>query len=371
MTQGAQVIIVGGGVIGAAVAYYLSCAGVETLVLERHQIAGEASGSNAGMVGALVEGPPEIGHLTIRGLQELARLETELEHGFELNLGGRLLLSHTAEQWQAQQAKLQHWQKFGLAAELLDGDALCRMEPLLAREMMTGALFVPGDGQVNPFLLTSALIRSATRRGARVRTGVHVTGLLTSDSAVVGVRTPTEHLWADHVVIASGAWAPELVADCGMHLPVGPGRGQMIVTEPLAPLFPRVLRGPVTGLRQSAAGNLMIGSTVDFHGFDKQVTPQVGDFLVHWQQVMPSLRSVRVLRTWSGLRPLSEDGNPYIGQVPGYSGLWLAAGHGRYGITWAGVTGLLLSQLMVGARPEVDLGPTDARRLVARRVANA
>lgn len=361
----ADAVVIGGGVIGCATAYYLAGRGVRVLLLERQALAGEASGANAGMVGASGGLPGQTLLHTRKSAELLAQAAEELGRPIEFVRGGRFMLAYSPAQWITVQEFATTRRREGIEVELLSGPEARRLEPALGPSLV-GVANVPGDGHVNPFLLTHAYATAARRRGAEIRTGVTVTGLDRSGDRVTSVRTKTGSVAAATVVLAAGAWSAEFMAPLGVSLPVRPGRGQMLVTDALPPLSRRVLRAPALGMRQDLRGHLLIGSTVEDVGFDRGVTlPTLARFCQVAAEIMPVLRTARILRAWAGLRPMTPDSLAIIDTVPGVTGLVLATGHSRSGVSYGPVTGWLIAQLVADGKTDLPLTPFKLERFAA------
>ena len=334
----AETVIIGGGIVGCAAAYYLAARGVRPVVLERRGIAAEASGANAGMVGAASGVPGKTLAHTKKSLELMVSAALELGRPVELVREGRLTLACSDVEWPEVEEFAASRRREGIAVEVVLRDGLRRLEPGLGAHV-AGAAFVPGDGHVNPILLTLAYAAAARRLGAEIRQGIEVTGLEVSRDRVAAVLTPGGPIAASSVIVAAGAWSRPLLAPLGIPLPIRPGRGQMLVTEALPPLTARVLRTSTIGICQDIRGHVLIGSTVEDVGFNREVTlPTLASFARLAEQLMPALTNAHVLRTWAGLRPMTPDGLAIIDSAPGVDGLFLAAGHSRTGITYAPVT---------------------------------
>ena len=165
--------------------------------------------------------------------------------------------------------------------------------------------------------------------------------------SVVGVRTPTETLQAETVIVANGAWATELVQPLGLRLPVKPMRGQMLAVRTVPRAVNQIIYGRHMYLVPRPDGETLIGATVEDVGFRKEVTLAGLEELVQaGRRVAPGIMGRPVVRTWAGLRPGSPDGLPLVGAVEGLSGLFLAVGHHRNGILLGPMTGVLIKQLL-------------------------
>ena len=363
----ADTVIIGGGIVGCAAAYYLAARGVRVLLLERGAIASEASGANLGAVGASAGVPGLTLAHTKKSLELLARDAVELGPPVEFVRAGLLLLAcGEAERAEVQEFAATRRQE-GIETHLLSAEELRNMEPGLGPGLVEGA-YVPGDGHINPFLLTYAYAAAARRRGAEIREGIEVLRCDVAGGRVAGVVTSAGRVDTRRVIVAAGAWSSPLLAPIGVEIPVRPGRGQMLVTEALPALTPRVLRTSAINLRQDARGHVLIGSSVEYAGYSREVTlPTLARFAQLAGELMPALRDARIIRTWAGLRPMTPDGLAIIDTVPGVDGLILATGHSRTGLSYAPVTAWLLEQLITGGQTALPLEPFRLGRFAAPR----
>ena len=367
----AETVIIGGGIVGCAAAYYLASRGIRSVVLERRGIAAEASGANAGMVGAASGVPGTTLEHTKKGLELMAAAARELGRPVELVREGRLMLACSDAEWPEVEEFAATRRREGIEVQIVSRDDLRRLEPGLGAHVV-GAAFVPGDGHVNPILLTLAYAAAARRLGAEIRQGIEVTRLEVSRDRVTAVLTPAGPIAASRVIVAAGAWASALMAPLGIALPVRPGRGQMLVTEALPPLTARVLRTSTIGICQDIRGHVLIGSTVEDVGFNREVTvPTLALFARLAGELMPALTHAQVLRTWAGLRPMTPDSLAIIDSAPGVDGLFLATGHSRTGMTYAPVTGWLLAQLVTEGTTALPLAPFRLGRFVTVQARDA
>ncbi len=353
----ADAVIVGGGIIGCAAACYLSTHGIRPLLLERGALGAEASGANAGMVSASSGVPGRTLAHTRKSLELLAHDAEALERPVEFVREGRLTLALAPEDVPAVEAFAETRRAEGMDVRWLSGDEARALVPVLGPAVLAAA-FTPDDGHINPFLLTHAYAAAARRNGAEIQTNVEVTRLETSQGRITGVVASGESIAAPLVVLAAGAWSAALLAPTGIALPVRPGRGQMLVTAALPPLTPRVLRSAIVGLRQDVRGHALIGSSLEYVGFDRAVTlDALAAFSRIAAAIVPALRDAPVIRTWAGLRPMTPDSLPIIDRAPDVSGLILATGHSRTGVTYAPVTGWLVAQLAARGTTELPLDP--------------
>ncbi len=357
-----KVIIVGGGVMGLSVALELRRSGdFEVLVLERAIPGAEASSAAAGMLAPQFEAEKPGPMLDLCLLSRMAwpayARELEAASGVPVNYlpSGGLQVAFSEDELSALSARVDWHRAMNLRAELLTGASLRALEPTLSERALAAAHF-PDDHQVQPRSLVRALQVAASRAGVTFRSGT-VRGLLERQGRVCGVDLDGARLESELVVLAAGAWSG-LVAgaevDAGRIKPV---RGQMLELQLRAPCFSHLLKSPRGYVVPRADGAVVVGSTMEMVGFDKQVTAEgLGRLLSAAVELVPALGQASVTSSWAGLRPWTDDQLPFLGAGP-RDGLLLATGHFRNGILLAPITGRLLGQLARGERPTIDLHP--------------
>jgi glycine oxidase len=356
---GADVVVVGAGIVGLSAARSLAAAGARVLVVERRRVGAEASGAAAGMLAPQVEadkGSPLLG-LALRAREHLfsmvPALEEETGIGVELSAEGLLEVAFTEEEETALETRHAWQRSSGLAVERLSAAELREAEPNLAPGARSG-LFFPDDRSVDNVRLTRALAASAVARGATLLCGRPVTGLLLAGDRICGVRAGAETFEAPTVINAAGAWAGLLAGDAHAP-PVEPVRGQIVAFELSPPLLRHVVCSAHGYLVPRADGRLLAGSTAERAGFDKSVTAGgLRRVLETALRIAPALADVRVADAWAGLRPGTPDGLPVIarGAVPG---LVHAAGLFRNGILMGALAGGAAAALAQGRAPGLDL----------------
>lgn len=363
----ADVLVIGAGLIGCAVAREAARAGLRTVVLERGAPGAEASSAAAGMLSPLAEarapGPFTDALLRAREMYPAfaaaLREETGLDAGY--SDAGTLYLSLR----EADDAELEHrwgWQSAaGLRVERLTTREARELEPGIA-PAVRWALRFPGDHQVDNRVLSRMAWMAAAAAGATFRTGCDAAALTHGGGRATGVRLTTgEHLRAGVVVLAGGSWSATL-GGLPRPLPVEPVQGQLLALESVPPLFRHVVDSPRCYLVPRADGRVLAGATVERVGFRKSVTPRGLGYLIDGAvEIAPSLADAPLVECWSGLRPGTPDGMPIIGPDPEVGGLLYATGHFRNGILLAPLTAALIAGLLRGeAVSGLDL--FDARR---------
>jgi glycine oxidase len=365
-----DVIIVGGGAIGCAIAYYLAQAGARVTILERGEVGGEASGASAGILAPLelsLERGPLL-DLCLASLElhpslaDALRQETDID--VEYLRSGILRVALSDEDAGDLHALVQGQRPRGVM-EWVDAEALRRLEPRLAAAR--GGVYSPQYHQVNAHRLTQALAQAAVARGAALRQGVAVTGFVTDGPRVTGVRTGDGRMMAGQVVLAAGSWTAALGRRLGLMLPVKPMRGQMLAFPDSSSPLRHILLGEDGGyLAPKANGFLFVGATVEDVGFRRNTTAKgLAGLRRMAATLVPSLAYAEVASDWAGLRPGSPDDLPILGPVPGWEGLSVASGHFRKGILLAPITGRLMAQWLTQGRTEMSLQPFSPARFAA------
>lgn len=370
----ADVIVVGGGVIGAACAYYCSLAGLSVTVIERGALGGATTAACEGNILLSDKRPGAELHLQLQS----ARLWRELadEFGFETieyEAKGGVVVAADEDGAAALAALTAEQRSAGIDATDVTAAQLRELEPNINPHAHAGA-FYPQDSQVQPTRATALLLQRVRDAGGTILCGTTVVGVLRgADGRVEGVRTDKAELHAAFVVNAAGPWASQIAELAGAPIPVLPRRGFILVTEPL----PRVIRHKVytaeyvanvesssEGLQTStvvegtAAGTVLIGASRERVGFDRTFELAVIQRLAAGAiEVFPFLADVSLLRTYLGFRPYCPDHLPIVGADPRAAGLIHAAGHEGTGIGLAPATGRLVAQLITGAVTDVDVEP--------------
>ncbi len=365
-----DMIIVGGGAIGCAIAYYLAGAGARVTILERGEVGGEASGASAGILAPLelsLESGP-LFNLCLASMQLHPSLAETLgqETGIDVEYlrSGILRVALSDEDAGELRALVERQRPRGVM-QWVDPEALRRLEPRLAAAR--GGVYSPHLHQMNAHRLTQALAQAAVARGATLHQGVAVTGFVTSGSRVAGVRTGEGRMMAGQVVLAAGSWTAALGRRLGVTLPVKPMRGQMLAFPDFSSPLRYILLGEDGGyLAPKANGFLFVGATVEDVGFRKNTTAKGLAVLRRMAATLvPSLAYAEVASDWAGLRPGSPDGLPILGPVPGWEGLSVASGHFRKGILLAPITGRLMAQWLAQGKSEISLEPFSPARFAA------
>ena len=390
-----EVIIIGGGIAGTSAAFHLAEHGREVVLLERGDIASEASGVNAGGVGAYGWGnvPGLEAFLTMGSLQIFKRMQLELGYDLEFRASGTLQVIQTDRQYEFARDQVLAMKAQGFTVDLLTIEEARAIEPGLNPELK-GAMHLPLRGQADPQKTTRAFAAAAESRGAHVLTGRPVTGLAHNSGGGFTVDCPGESWTARRLVIAAGAWCGPLGRMLGLDIPIVPVRGQMWATEPLPPRVFHTLssfespmdwrntpRGTDTPPelthhgerritrhlygRQNRDGEIVFGGDRQMAGYDYTVDAAgVESNFGHVSEVLPFVSGHPIARTWAGLMPFSLDGRPIIGGIPQLDGLYIVSGLASSGFGRGPMAGKLIADHVHTGHPPPVLSESDPARCV-------
>jgi 4-methylaminobutanoate oxidase (formaldehyde-forming) len=376
----ADVVIIGGGIVGASIAYHLGKIGItDTVLLERKQLTSGTTWHAAGLVGQL---------RASRNLTELAKYTTTLFEGLEKETGqatgfkqnGSISIALTEGRFEELKRGASMAKNFGLAVDVISTAEIKERVPHYNMENVVGGVFLPKDGQVNPIDVTQALAAGARSRGAKVFENTKVTRILTKDGAAVGVETTDNTIMADKVVIASGMWSRELGRSIGVNIPLHACEHFYIVSEPIAEL-PRnmpVVRVPdeCTYYKEDA-GKLMVGA------FEPQAKPWGGggideehafvtlpEDMDHFEPILsaainrvPLLETAGIQLFFNGPESFTPDVRYYLGEAPEVKNCYVATGFNSIGIQSSGGAGLVLASWIKNGHPPMDVNGIDIRRI--------
>ncbi|WP_171108519.1 FAD-binding oxidoreductase [Streptomyces sp. Z423-1] len=365
-----DVVVVGAGMVGAACAFHAARAGLDVTLVDRGPVSGGTTGAGEGNVLVSDKEPgPEL-QLALLSARLWAEWAEEFGTAVEYEAKGGVVVASSPEGLTALERFATGQRAAGVEAVPVGEHQLRDLEPHLAPGL-PGGMHYPQDAQVMPALAAAHLVRASR---ARLETGRMVTGVLRGpDGAVRGVRTDRGEIHAPAVVNAAGTWGGEVAALAGVHLPVLPRRGFVLVTEPL----PRLVRHKVYAadyvadvasdsaalqtspvVEGTAAGPVLIGASRERVGFDRSFSlPVVRALAAGAVRLFPFLGRVRAMRTYVGFRPYLPDHLPAIGPDPRVPGLLHACGHEGAGIGLATGTGHLIAQVLSGRAPDLDLAP--------------
>jgi len=350
----ADVVVIGGGVIGLTIARQLALRGVRDIaVLDRStRFGSEASSAAAGILAPQVEADRadkffELACASRDSYRSFAAaLEEETGIDVELDTTGTLYVGFD-DQHENELNERYRWQLTkNLGIEWLTGTEAQRLEPKISNDVLC-ALHFPNDFQVNNRRLVTALIQVNEQFGIRLLANCQVQSVLIKNNVVQGVELPYESISAPVVVLAAGAWSSSIVGILPA-LNISPIRGQMLCFRPALGTPRRVIYSSRGYLVPRRDGRLLAGSTTEDAGFDRRVTDEaVLAIRAMAERIMPALSNEPMTDAWAGFRPRSPDSLPVLGPSEDVKGLFYATGHFRNGILLAPITGKLISEAII------------------------
>jgi glycine oxidase len=354
--------------MGCAAAFELSRRGVAVTVLERSVPGAEASSAAAGILGAQVEAhhPGPLTELGLLSRKLYPALVKDLEQASGVSIGyrkcGVLKVGYEARAVAALGRELGWQGRSKLPLEALTAAALSKREPALSRELAGGVWFRE-DAVLEPRALLSALRVAAERAGANFRSGSFVQRIALDGGHAEGVELDDGNLVrGSHVVLAAGSWTSLLEPPRAAGPRVVPARGQIVELKTSVPLLDSVVFGPDCYLVPRADGRLLVGSTLEFVGFRREVTAgAVAKLLRAAIRLVPALAEAELSATWASFRPYTSDELPLLGPSA-TPGLLLMSGHYRNGILLAPISARIVADCVTGKKPPLDLGPFSPER---------
>ncbi|MDH5277584.1 MAG: FAD-binding oxidoreductase [Actinomycetota bacterium] len=369
----AEVVVIGGGVMGASTAFHLAEAGVgDVLLLEKDALACGSTSKSAGGVRAQFSDAVNIA-LGARSLPAFEQFATRPGGQIDLHQVGYLFLHTDADAWSAAQHAVELQNSLGVSTRLLTAAEAGQRSPGVDVSDVLGATFHPRDGYCSPENVVQGYARGARARGATVLVGVEVTGIETDGDQITGVVTTSGVVRTSTVVCAAGAWSQAVGSWVGVDLPVEPLRRQILVTEPLRddqrPVFPDTMPMTIDAastlyLHREGPGLLLgmsyRGEEKGFReGFSEDWLPDLSDAM---ERRAPALMDVGIAHRWAGYYEVTPDDNAVIGQSPTVSRFLYAAGFSGHGFLQGPAVGEVMRDLYLGREPVVDVSTLAAER---------
>jgi glycine oxidase len=357
-----DVIVVGGGVIGLSIAVELAGQGAAVALLEQGDFGREASWAGAGILPPgnveMAETPEAqlraLSHFAWPDWAESLEAETGIDPGYTRCGGLELRLDANGDDLSDE---IRGWRNEGLRVEELSPDEARQVEPRLSPQLRA-AYRLPELGQVRNPRLVRALVAACAEGGVRLLPGSPVVGFEEREGRIASLRTPTDVFRAGRYCVAGGAWTRSILDSIGVRVDVEPVRGQIVLVSHTPRLFSHVIQVGPRYLVPRNDGRILIGATEEHVGFVKANTASaVSNLLAFGASLVPALASAHFESAWSGLRPGSVDGLPYLGRVTGYENLFIAAGHFRSGLQMSPGTARLLRQSLLDQETDVPLEP--------------
>ena len=370
-------VVIGGGVAGSCLAYWLAREGIETLVVERDDVDLQASGANAGSLhvqllafdftGQPSEGPNRAADALPLGPASIAlwrEIERETGRDLEIKVTGGLMLAETARDLEVLKAKVALEKSYGIEAEMIGANELRELE-LCIGDVAIGAEWCPGEGKINPLKGTYAVVAHAKAKGARFRRGASVQAI-ERDGAGWKVVTSRGEIFCRRVVNAAGPWAAQIASMAGVSIPVRGAPLQMVVTEPTAPTLTRLVAyaGRHLTLKQMASGAFMIGGgwtagLDEGQKLSRALRSSVEGNLWIASRAVPALGALHAVRIWAGMN-VNIDRAPILGEVPSLPGFYNCVSSNGY--TLAPVLSRLTAEMISGRPTSLPVEAYSLRR---------
>ncbi|WP_372633057.1 NAD(P)/FAD-dependent oxidoreductase [Cohnella sp.] len=368
-SDSAEVVVIGGGIIGMSIAYYVAKLGMEVVVVEQGEVAGGTSSKCDGNILAIDKDPGFDSQMSLKSQELVAELARELDEEFEYRAPGSILVCESEEEMIAAERWVARQKEAGLPFRMLDRQDLRDEWPYMADDL-PGGLECATDSTVNPVLLTYSLAAAARRLGARIRTHTPVTGILLDERRRIrGVDTPNGEIKTNVVINAAGIWAKKVGQFVGIDIPIEPRKGHILVASRTTSIGKRKVMefgyliskfggtrkvdsrfaeyGVALVFEPTASQNFLIGSSRQFVGFDTRVDQRVIRLIAERSiRFFPVIEHIPMLRAYAGLRPWTPDHLPIVSRIDEVPGLYTAAGHEGDGISLAAVTGKLISEML-------------------------
>ncbi len=362
----ADVVVVGGGVMGASAAFHLAEAGVSVLLVERGELSGGSTSRAAGGVRANFSDALNIA-LGQRSLELFGRFGERPGQEIDLHRSGYLFVLTRPEDVELFTASVALQNSLGVESRMVDVDEACRLSPLLDPDGVLGAAWSPNDGHCTPESVVLGYATGARRLGATVRTGVEVVGISTSGDEITSVDTTEGSVSTGCVIDCAGAWSPEIAAYVGVDLPVTPYKRELLITEPMPdPVDMAFTIDYATSFywHREGPGILTGFSRPDMApGFD---TSRDADFPERLAQLAavraPRLLDLGVRSGWAGLYETTPDHNALLGESSRISRFLYATGFSGHGFLQGPAVGEILRDMYLGVTPFIDVTPLDVER---------
>lgn len=375
----AQIVIIGGGIIGCSAAYHLAKMGCkDVLLLEQNQLTSGSTWHAAGAIGQLRSSSNVTRLLgeSVKIYQEITQ-ETGLETGWRQN--GSLRLACTQDRKIEYERALASARSFGIEFEIISPSEAQAIHPLMNVDDLLCAAYVPSDGVANPSDITQALAKGARSRGARLIEGVTVTGVDVVHGEVKGIQTNFGHIKCETLINCAGIWSRELGEMAGVNIPIQPSHHQYFVTEPIPGMerHAPAIRDPdkLTYFKEEVGG-LAIGAyelnPIPFKphkipgGHEFKLYPDDMDQIEHIfggiYQRFPCLENIGIRNWFNGLESFTEDGMFILGEAPEVKRFFVATGFNAFGIAAGGGAGAAIANWVLEGAPPFDLWAADIRR---------
>lgn len=379
-----NIVVIGGGIIGAAIAYYCSKAGLEITVLEKNELASGTSSRCDGNILAIDKDPGFDSQMSLKSQQLVHELDSELEIQFEYRNPGSILVCENEAEMEAAGQWVARQKQAGLDFRMLDRSDLRNESKYFADDLL-GGLECKTDSTVNPYMLAFSMFYSAEKSGTKIWKQTEVRNLSKRPNGTFEIETNRGVITANKVINACGVWSPYVGKMVDVDIPIKPRKGQIIVASRQQPIGLRKVMefgyliskfggervvdqdiekyGVALVFEPTESQNFLIGSSREFVGFDTRVNHEVAKLIARRAvRFYPKMADMTVIRTYAGLRPWTEDHLPIVCEIEEVPGFYVAAGHEGDGISLAAVTGKLMQELLLNQETCIPTEPLNIKR---------
>lgn len=363
-----DVLVIGGGIIGCAIAYYTSKSGKDVTILEKGEFVSGTSSRCDGNILAIDKDPGFDSQMSLVSQKLVADLSKVLPHTFEYRAPGSILVCESEEEMEAAKQWVDRQKAAGLPFRMLDKQDIRQESPFFADDLL-GGLECATDSTINPYLFAFSLLEEAKKSGAKAYKQTEVKGMKKEADGIFTIETTNGTFTAKHVVNAGGVWAPKIGEMLDLSIPIKPRKGHIIVAsrqqhvgsrkvmefgyliskfggerkvDPLTEKY-----GVALVFEPTESQNFLIGSSREFAGFNTKVNNEIIKCIANRAiRFYPKMADMMVIRSYAGLRPWTEDHLPIVSRVDHIPNYYIAAGHEGDGISLAAVTGKVIEELM-------------------------
>jgi len=373
----AEVAIIGGGIVGCSIAYYVAKAGIDCMVIEKNDIASGTSSRCDGNISIVDKDPGFESQMSLVSQELTAELEKDLNLPFEYRKSGSILVCDNDEEMEAAVKWVETQNEAGLKFNVLEPEDIREESPYFAEDI-PGGLECETDSLINPYLYCYSLIDRAKEYGLEVYTQAEVRNITKHEDFTIETTNGT--FTAKKVVNAAGVWAPFIGKMLDLNIPITPRRGHIIVGSRQEPVMMRNvmefgylmnkfgrerIADPITSkygvalvLEPTESQNFLLGSSRQFVGYESRVNINVVKAIARRAlRFFPKMNDFKMIRAYTGFRPFTEDHLPIISAVDHIPGFYIAAGHEGDGISLATVTGKLIEELIQDKETTIPTEP--------------
>lgn len=363
----ADAVIIGGGILGTATAYYLAKMGMKNIVvIEKGTICSGSTGACG--AGIRAQWGTEMNcRLGLAALDMFEKLDEELGLPTGLNQGGYLLVAYKETEWDNLKKGVVLQNKIGVNSKILDLKEARAICPGLAADDAIGFTYHARDGHADPFLTTFAYVEASKRLGVQYFRKTECTGVKVEGGVVKGIDTPNGSISAPLVINCAGAWAQQIAAMAGIKLPNWAERHEIMITEPVDPGVCPCMLMSFSGnyyIQQRPHGSIICGMSPAGHpeDFENQTTWQFVEGMSKTiLRMLPRVKNIRVVRHWSGQYDMTPDAQPIIGETD-VKNFYHSTGYSGHGFMLGPIAGKILAQHITGKKPDIDFSMLDYRR---------